>query len=169
MTDENPTPTAPKSPRRRWLGVIALALVSLFAMGSAFAGGPLGHRAMHKQFKDDPDAAAAWVAARLANQADASAEQEEVIRGTLEDLFAELGPMRAEKEAFRQDVKDALTADTVDPQLLEELRTEGIEQADFASKVVTQALADIASELTPEQRNKLADDLEQMRERWHGR
>jgi len=170
MTPETPeSPVSPKTPSRRprFLALVALALVSLFAMGAAFAGGPGKHR-MHKMFTEDPDAAAAFVAARLANEADATADQEEAIRAIIADTITELAPMRAEKEAFRAEVKEALLADVVDPAALETLRVEGIARADEASKVVTEALGDIAAELSPEQRQTLADELERMRERFHG-
>lgn len=169
MTPDQPPTSPPASTRspRRLLAVAALALVSLFAMGAAFAGGPGKHR-MHRMFTEDPDAAAAFVAARLANEADATDAQEEAIRSIVADTLVELAPLRAEKEAFRADVKEALLADTVDPETLEALRVEGIARADEASKVITAALGDIAGELTPAQRQTLADELERMRERFHG-
>ncbi|MCO4773371.1 MAG: periplasmic heavy metal sensor [Deltaproteobacteria bacterium] len=166
MTTETTNDTAQPRRRRGLFAMIALALVSLFAVSAAFAGGP-GRHAMHKKFAEDPEAAAAFVAAKLANHADASDEQEDAFRDTLEDLFVEMAPLRADKEAFRQDVKDALTAETIDGDALEQLRAEGIKRADEASVLITEALTELASELTPEQRLALADEMEQMRERWH--
>jgi protein CpxP len=167
MSNEDTTTPSPASPRRRarWLGLLALSLVSLFAMGAAFAGGPGKHCGAHGQWADDPEAAAAFVATKIANRADATEAQEAEIEAIVHDLIVELAPMRAEKEAFRAQVKEALLAETVDPAQLETLRAQALARADEASVTVTEALGELAGVLTPEQRADLADDLEQMRER----
>ena len=161
--EETQTPTA--KPRRRLVGFIALALVPLFAIGAAFAGGPGKHFGPHARFAEDPQAAAAFVASKIANNADASDEQEVAIRGVIEDLFVEMAPMRAEKQAFRDEVKQALLADTVDPAELEALRARGVERAEDASVLMTDALGELAGILDAEQRATLAAEMEQMHQR----
>lgn len=162
-TQHDTTPTRPR--RFRFLGLTALALVSLFAMGAAFAGSPGSHCGVSGQWADDPGAAASFIAAKIADRADATEEQEQDIKLIVEGMMTELAPMRAEREAFRADVKSALMRDTVDQAELETLRARALDRADDASVVVTAALGNVASVLTPDQRVDLADDLEKMRDR----
>jgi protein CpxP len=105
------------------------------------------------------------MAAKIADRADATEEQEQDIKLIVEGMMTELAPMRAEREDFRAEVKSALMRDTVDQAELETLRARALDRADDASVVVTAALGNVASVLTPDQRVDLADDLEKMRDR----
>jgi len=64
-------------------------------------------------------------------------------------------------------VKDVLTAETIDAEELQALRAQGMDKVDDASTQAVDALAEIASILTPEQRADLADDMEKMHARWN--
>jgi periplasmic protein CpxP/Spy len=58
-----------------------------------------------------------------------------------------------------------LSQPTIDRGALEALRANQLQMAEQASRRLTQALADAADVLTPEQRRQLAERAE----RWHGR
>jgi Spy/CpxP family protein refolding chaperone len=82
------------------------------------------------------------------------------------DLLA----LREKQDGFRQRGRELLTATTIDRAAIEALRAEQIALADQASRRISQALADAATVLTPEQRRKIADHFAARRaffERWH--
>lgn len=164
MTTETTSPR----PRRRGLlfGVITVIALGLFAVSAAFAGGGWGgHCGAHANM--DPEAKASFVAERIANHADADAEQQEAIEAVLSGFFADMDTMKAEKETFRAQARDLLTAETIDADALQALRADGMKTADDASVQAIDALAEIAAILTPEQRADLADDWERMHKRWN--
>jgi Spy/CpxP family protein refolding chaperone len=65
----------------------------------------------------------------------------------------------------RQQAVALLAEPTVDRAALEVLRAGQLQLAEGASRRLTQALADVADVLTPEQRRQLAERAA----RWHGR
>ena len=94
--------------------------------------------------------------ARMLVVAQASPEQKARIHEILMGAMHQIGPLHQKLAASHQDLHRILTAPTVDRTALEQLRTERMADADQASRVLVQALADAAEVLTPEQRAKLA-------------
>ena len=88
-------------------------------------------------------------------EVDATAEQQEKLRGIAKNAVKDMAPLREKIFAARQQARNLLVAPTVDRAAIEKLRTEQIATADALSKRFTQALADAAEVLTPEQRQKL--------------
>ena len=88
-------------------------------------------------------------------EVDATAEQQEKLRGIVKHAVKDMIPMREKMFAARQQVRDLLFGQSVDRAALEKLRAEQIGTVDALSKRFTQALADAAEVLTPEQRRKL--------------
>jgi Spy/CpxP family protein refolding chaperone len=88
-------------------------------------------------------------------EVDATAEQQEKLRGIVKNAVKDMIPMREKIFAARQQARDLLFGQTVDRAAIEKLRTEQIGTVDALSKRFTQALADAAEVLTPEQRRKL--------------
>jgi Spy/CpxP family protein refolding chaperone len=169
MTNETTNETSPTPRKRRrgmFFGLFAVVALGLFAVSAAFAGpGFGGHCGAHGSM--EPEAKAAFVAQKIANQADATDEQEASIEAILVDLFTDMNALKAEKETFHAQVKDVLVAETIDADKLQVLRAQGMDKMDDASTQAVDALAEIASILTPEQRADLADDLEKMHARWN--
>ena len=80
------------------------------------------------------------------------------------EVFAgELRPLRERHAAARKQAIDLLSAPTIDRTALEKVRAEELQSAEALSKKMTQAIADAAEVLSPEQRVKLR---ERVQRRW---
>jgi Spy/CpxP family protein refolding chaperone len=95
-------------------------------------------------------------------EVDATAEQQEKLRGIVKKAVNDMVPMREKMFAARQQARDLLFGQSVDREAIEKLRTEQIGTVDALSKRFTQALADAAEVLSPEQRRKLEGLLPQV-------
>ena len=84
-----------------------------------------------------------------------------IVKGAARDLL----PLRTQLHEARRQAVELLSRDSVDRAALESLRESQLRLADQASRRFTQALADVADVLTPEQRKQLAERIG----RWHGR
>ena len=163
MTTE--TTSSPRKRKGLFFAAITLAALGLFAV-NAVAGGGWGHCGAHGAMGATPDTKAAFVAERIADRADADDQQQAAIEAVLVDLFTDMEGLKADKETFRAQARDVLTAETVDVDALQDLRVRGMKTAEVASAQVVDALAEVASILTPEQRADLADDWDAMHQRW---
>lgn len=167
----NATPDATPAPRRRrfWLmaGVAgAIATLAACAPGHHRHGdGPMG---MHGQMDPESmgkrvDKAVDWVLSDV----QASAEQKQKVAGIARQAIGELAPLRDQHRAARKRAVELLAAPSVDRAAMESLRAEQMQLAEQASRRMTQALADVADVLTPEQRGRLKERLDKrMGRRW---
>jgi len=104
----------------------------------------------------------------LAVEVDATPEQRATLTEIAKSAAKELQPLRQKVRDARKRGSELLAAPTIDRAAIERLRSEQIQAADAASKRLSQALADSAEALTPEQRKKLAERFEHRRGRRHG-
>jgi periplasmic protein CpxP/Spy len=88
-------------------------------------------------------------------EVDATAEQQEKLRGIVKNAVKDMLPMREKIFAARQQARELVFGQSVDRAAIEKLRSEQIGTVDALSKRFTQALADAIEVLTPEQRRKL--------------
>ena len=172
-----PAPRRPRSRLRTTLVVAAIALAGGFigvTATRALSHGMFGHGFGHHGFMRgpmDPDKAqrrAERFARHLAVELDATTEQQERLAGTAREAVKDLLPIREEMLAARKRAVELLAEPTVDRAAIEALRAEQVARADTASKRLARALGDAAEVLTPEQRKKLAERIEEMRERRGG-
>lgn len=166
-TPQPPTSSAP-SPRRRFFRRATIAAIALlvaavatgvgvkaFAHGQGFGG----WRHM------DPAKMEAHVDRMLQHiyitlaVTDAQKQQlDPIVKGAARDLIGMRGKMTDEhKQALT-----VLTSPQVDRTALEALRLQHVQSHEEISKRVTQALADVADVLTPEQRRQLAERFGRM-------
>jgi Spy/CpxP family protein refolding chaperone len=100
---------------------------------------------------------------------DATEEQKQKLAPIVKQAARDLAPLRGKMQSARTEALAVLTRDGVDRAAIESLRAGQIEQADAASKRLTQALADVAEVLTPAQRKQIAARVEKHRRGWmHG-
>jgi len=100
-------------------------------------------------------------------EVDATAEQQEKLRGVVKNAVKDMVPMREKLFAARKQARDLLLAQNIDRAAIEKLRAEQLAVADTLSKRFTQALIDAAEVLNPDQRHKLEEILPPAG-RWRG-
>jgi periplasmic protein CpxP/Spy len=156
---------APAKARRRWFaGLAALGGLGLLGAGAASAQ-PWRHgRGL------DPEGMARRLdrhIGRLMQDVGGTPEQKERIVAIAKAALAELRPMREQMRQARRQGLELLAAPAIDRRALEQLRTTQMQSADALSRRMTQAMADAAEVLTPEQRAKAAERLKRrMEHRW---
>jgi Spy/CpxP family protein refolding chaperone len=162
---QNIETSAGKAPKSGWLRRTAIigstAAVVLGAGALAFAGGhdgfgPGGMR--HKMMQGFME----YRVDRLLGDVGANDEQKAKIKSILMTAMQQIRPDRQERRAARDGALDLLEAPTIDRAAIEAFRAQQVEKLDAKSKIIAKAAADAAEVLKPDQRKKLADELDEM-------
>ena len=95
---------------------------------------------------------------------DATEAQRQQLAPIVKSAARDLLPVRARIHEARRQAVELLSRESVDRAALEALRVDQFKLVEQASMRLTQALADVADILTPEQRKQLAERIG----RWHG-
>jgi len=135
--------------RRTTLGILG----ALFS-GGAFAHGRRRHGAMDPAQLDER---IERFIGHLAVDVDATPEQRQKLTTIAKAAARDLAPLRAQGAEMRKQGLALFTAPTVDRNAVEQLRVKRMQHADAVSRRITQALADSADVLSPEQRKKAAE------------
>ncbi len=155
--------------KRTILATIVLVPAALLGLGlAAFAGsgavsghGPFGHG--HRGHSPEAHRAHVEMASHWAlDEVDATDEQVAEIDAIIDGVFADMESMRADHEEQHEQVEALLTAETIDREALEGMRQEALAHFDEASAIFVEAAADAAEVLSQQQRQDLADLMEQM-------
>ena len=143
---------------------IATMIGGLFAAGCASAQG-FGHHGGRGEWGSNPERAEKMVS-RMLSRVDATDEQKKKVAEIVKTAIGDMKAIRDKARNGRRATAELLSGPSIDRNALEALRAEQIQSADAASRRMTQALADAAEVLTPEQRAKLG---ERMKSRMEGR
>lgn len=90
----------------------------------------------------------------------ATPEQQQKLTPIVRQAARDLQPLRAQMHTVRQQAAQLMSAETIDRAAIENLRSEQLKAAEAVSRRMTQALADAAEVLTPEQRKQLAERMQ---------
>lgn len=164
---------------RKVIGALAFALLAGAAGG--FAGKALAHGPMGGGFGGpgmffggfghgaiDPAQMDARIERRMkhfAVEVEATPEQTKRLTEIAKQAARDLAPLRQKGSELRKEAAGLFGATVVDRAQLERLRSEQMNIANESSKRMTQALADASEVLTPDQRKKLTDRMQQFGER----
>jgi len=150
------------NPRRRRIGVIAIAASLVAIVGSALAlahtggfhhGGPMmGGEAVEMHLEH---------LQAILGKAGASDAQKSQIEGILKPALEDMKATHEQHFAALKQFHEVMAAPSIDRARLETLRAAQIQSLDEASKRLVTALSDAAEVLSPEQRAKLAQMIEE--------
>lgn len=102
---------------------------------------------------------------RMLDRVDANAEQRSRIKAISSEALKDLKAQREATRELRERSISLFTQPTVDANAIEAARQQLMQQQDATSRRISQALIDASQVLTPEQRQKLAERMNQRRER----
>ncbi len=171
MTEDNTTPRRTPRAKRKFLsglltGTLAGALLATGAGVFAHAqegGGPRCHGMHGRMGPEAMRERADFMADRLLSKVDATADQKSRVKGILAGAIDDVEKLRAAHQANRDAAIAALSAETIDRDRLEVLRSAEMVLASNASERITRALADAAEVLTPAQRKTFAEMAQHFR------
>jgi Spy/CpxP family protein refolding chaperone len=178
MNDTTPTPQPSTSggdnPRRRffWRAAIATVIAGLatgigtkaFAHGGGFCGWQRGGFMSAALDPAKLDEHLDRMLKHLYVEIDATDAQKQQLAPIVKGAARDLLPLRAQMHDTRRQAVELLSQASIDRAALETLRANQLRLAEQASQRFTQALADVADVLTPEQRKQLAERIG----RWRG-
>lgn len=163
------------NPRRRffWRAAAATVMAGLatgigaraFANGGGFCGSPFGGLMGGALDPATLDAHLDRALKHLYVEIDATDAQQQQLGPIVKGAALDLLPLRAKLHDARRQAVDLLSQPSIDRAALETLRSDQLRLAEQASQRLTQALADAADVLTPDQRRQVAERIG----RWHGR
>jgi Spy/CpxP family protein refolding chaperone len=148
--------------RTRTLTLVALLAAALPAAAFAF-GGHGGHGSCAASAEEAREHAGRMFDRGL-DRVDATDAQRTTIDAVLDRAVPQIYAVREEGAALREDARDVLTADTVDAAAAEAIRKDALALVDEGSRLMVGAMVEVASVLTPDQRQELGDLMDRMHE-----
>lgn len=152
--------------RGRFFFVLAVAFVAGTVGGYIGKSFAWGHHAM--SLSGDPakvDERVERMVKRFASKVDATPEQQQKLAVIAKGAAKDIAPVRDKLREARRQALEIARAPAVDRAAMEKFRTEQLQLADTVSRRMTQALADAAEVLTPEQRQKITGRMAERMER----
>jgi len=169
MTDTTPPTSSGNAARRRFFWGAAIA-AAVAALATGLGARALAHGGGHCGWQHgglmgaalDPAALDAHLDRALKHlyveigATDAQKQQlAPIVKGAASDLL----PLFTQMRAARRQAADLLSQERIDRAALETLRADHVKAAEQASRRFAQALADVAEQLTPEQRKHLTEHV----------
>ncbi len=138
---------------RRWLG--RGLLLGMVPLATAGCHGHGYHRAHDDMSEEEMQNEVRRGVQFVLDRVDASDAQVQAVTRVLQDAVPDMRAFRQERKALSAEMQIALRKQNVDRDELEQLRVKGLDLADRVSVRGVALLADVADELSPEQRANL--------------
>jgi len=153
-----PEPLRKPATARRWIigTVAAVAVIGAGAVAWA-AGGDMGHGHWRGKFMRG---FMEYRMEQVLTDVGASTEQKDKLKALFKTTMDEIRPERGDRMEMREEVIKLLEAPTIDRNAIEALRAKHVQQIEEKSKTIAKAVADAAEILTPEQRKKLIEEMD---------
>ncbi len=124
-------------------------------MRGGFFGGPMDAAQMEERSER--------MLKHLYVELNATPEQQQKLTPIVKQAIKDLQPLRGQMQAARAQAISLMNAEQIDRAAIERLRVARLQNAEMASKRLSQALADAAEVLTPAQRKQLAERMQRRR------
>jgi protein CpxP len=142
--------------RKLIIGAVA-AVVVIGAGAAAFADGDMGPGHWRGKFMRG---FMEYRVDQVLTDVGASADQKEKIKTLFKTTMESVRPDHGDRKEMRAEVMKLLEAPTIDRNAIEALRAKHVGEIDAKSKTIAKAVGDAAELLTPEQRKKLVEELD---------
>jgi Spy/CpxP family protein refolding chaperone len=151
--------TVARAPRRGWrkwtwlmiAAPLMLGGATTYSVAHAQGGGPGQGPGMHQHTQARID--------RILTDVGASDSQKSQVKAIWAGLGPQLKAAHQQHAQLRQQIEQALTAQTIDGAAIEKLRQQSVQAIDKTSSLLTQGMVSTAQVLTPDQRQKAIAEL----------
>jgi Spy/CpxP family protein refolding chaperone len=166
-------PSTPRSPRQRRTLLIGSAVLGVLMLlvgvkAYVFAAGGGWHHGWHGSMTSEEIADRIEHGVKyVLSEVDATADQKAKVTAILQAAAGDVHALGDQHLAARSQIHEIMSAPTIDRARLESVRADELLLADQASRRLVTAFADAAEVLTPEQRTKLIEEMQE-HHGWHG-
>ena len=116
-------------------------------------------------FANSPEERAGWITDRIAYKLDLTDEQKVKLDAVKDEIMKNRETMHQDRLQHLPQVKELVTADTLDTLAIKELIQAKVNRVKSLSDPVLEKLVAFHASLTPEQKQKIADFLEKNKDR----
>ena len=163
----------PRSPQTRRTLIIAGSVLGVLTLlvgvkAYVYAAGGGWHHGGHGQMSAEQIADRIEHGVKyVLSEVDATADQKSKVTAILQAAATDVHTLHDQHLAAHTQIHEIMSAPTIDRARLENVRADQLLLADQASRRIVTALADAADVLTPEQRTKLIEEMQE-HHHWHG-